>query len=77
MVSLNLRWRPYVISLRQALGLEPILVKSGEVQREPLAQGAGSNTFFVDEQSRFWKVVDDPNPHMEPIAGHKFAKAKD
>lgn len=61
-VSLNLRWLPYFASLRQAAGLEPVRVRIGRVQREPLAQGAGNNTFHIDEQGRLWRVV-------EPAAG--------
>lgn len=57
-VSLNLRWRPDVLSVRQAVGLEPVRYRWGEVQQEPLAQGAEPNTYFVDEQQRFWKVLD-------------------
>jgi hypothetical protein len=56
-VSLNLRWLPYVLSLRQALGLEPARIKFGPTQHEPLAQGAGSNTFFVDTDRRLWKTL--------------------
>jgi hypothetical protein len=57
-ISLNLRWLPYVVSMRQALGLEPVRYRIGEVQREPLAQGAGTNTFHVDEQGQLWKVIE-------------------
>ncbi len=54
-VSLNLRWLPYVVSLRQALGLEPVFIKFLPTQHEPLAQGAGTNTFYVDAEHRLWK----------------------
>jgi hypothetical protein len=57
MVSLNLRWLPYVLSLRQALGLEPARIKFGPTQHEPLAQGAGSNTFHADADGRLWKTL--------------------
>ncbi len=56
-ISLNLRWRPYLVSLRQALGMEPVRVKFGVTLHEPLAQGAGSNTFFIDEERRLWKTL--------------------
>ena len=56
-VSLNLRWRPYIVSLRQALGLEPVRVRFGPTQHEPLAQGAGSNTFAIDADGTLWKVM--------------------
>jgi CubicO group peptidase (beta-lactamase class C family) len=54
-VSLNLRWLPYVVSLRQALGLEPVRIKFLPTQHEPLAQGAGTNTFYVDPANQLWK----------------------
>lgn len=57
-VSLNLRWLPYFQSMRQAAGLEPVRVRIGKVHREPLAQGAGTNTFYFDEQGLLWKVLD-------------------
>ena len=56
-ISLNLRWLPYVISQRQALGMEPVRIKFGPTQHEPLAQGAGSNTFYFDADHRIWKVL--------------------
>jgi hypothetical protein len=61
-VSLNLRWLPYFTSVRQAVGLEPVRVMLGKVEREPLAQGPGRNTFHFDEQGRLWRV-------LEPEAG--------
>ena len=56
-ISLNLRWLPYVVSLRQALGTEPVQIKLGPTQHEPLAQGAGQNTFYFDKDRRIWKVL--------------------
>ena len=56
-ISLNLRWLPYIVSLRQALGLEPLRVKFGPTEHEPLAQGAGSNTFFADAGRRLWRTL--------------------
>ncbi len=57
-VSLNLRWLPYYTSMRQAVGLEPVRVRIGKVEREPLAQGAGHNTFYFDEQGHVWRVLE-------------------
>jgi hypothetical protein len=53
-VSLNLRWLPQFVSLRQALGMEPVRVKFEPTQHEPLAQGAGSNTFYIDSARNLW-----------------------
>ncbi len=57
LISLNLRWLPYTVSTRQALGLDSIRLKFGPTQHEPLAQGAGSNTFYLDAGRRMWKVL--------------------
>ncbi|MFB3825325.1 MAG: hypothetical protein ACE15B_01105 [Bryobacteraceae bacterium] len=56
-VSLNLRWLPYILSIRQAVGLEPVRIRFGPTQHEPLAQGAGANTFYVDDGKRMWKTL--------------------
>jgi hypothetical protein len=65
-VSLNLRWLPCFVSMRQAVGLEPVRVRIGKVEREPLAEGVGTNTFHFDEQSRVWKVL-EPAPGTREI----------
>jgi hypothetical protein len=57
-ISLNLRWLPYFVSARQAAGLEPVRIRIGKVEQEPLAQGAGHNTFYFDEQGQLWRVFD-------------------
>jgi hypothetical protein len=57
-ISLNLRWLPYFASVRQAVGLEPVRVRLGKVEREPLAQGAGRNTFYIDEKGVLWRVLE-------------------
>jgi hypothetical protein len=56
-VSLNLRWLPYILSLRQALGMEPARYRFAPTQHEPLAQGAGNNSFWLDEQRALWKTL--------------------
>lgn len=66
-VSLNLRWLPYVVSVRQAVGLDPVRVRFDATQHEPLAQGAGSNTFFIDERKQLWKVLGDKETAVDPL----------
>jgi hypothetical protein len=56
-VVLNLKWLPYIVSVRQALGMEPARFSFQPTQHEPLAQGAGRNTFWVDPQHMLWKVL--------------------
>jgi hypothetical protein len=63
-ISLNLRWLPYFVSLRQALDLEPVRYRLGKVEKEPLAQGAGSHTFYFDARHTLWRVI-DPTPELE------------
>jgi hypothetical protein len=55
-VSINLRWLPYHISLRQALALEPVRLKFGPTAHEPLAQCPGRLTFFADTERHLWRV---------------------
>ena len=57
LISLNLRWLPYAVSLRQALALEPVRIRFAPTQHEPLAQGAGTNTFWFDERRQLWKTL--------------------
>ncbi len=57
-ISLNLRWLPYFASALQAVGLEPVRLRIGKVEQEPLAQGPGHNTFHFDQQGRVWRVFD-------------------
>jgi hypothetical protein len=66
-ISLNLRWRPYLESLRQALGREPVRIKFDPTQHEPLAQGAGRNTFFADEERRLWRQLGSPLEFDQPV----------
>ena len=66
-VSLNLRWLPFFVSMRQAAGLEPVRVRLGKVEREPLAQAPGNHTFHFDEQGRLWRVV-EPEPGAAEIS---------
>jgi hypothetical protein len=56
-VSLNLRWLPYFTSVRQATGIEPVGIKFGPTHHEPLAQGAGTNTFFFDADGAIWRTL--------------------
>ena len=53
-ISMNLRWLPYFEGQRQALGLSPLRVNFQPTQHDPLAQGAGHRTFFMDEEKQLW-----------------------
>lgn len=68
LVSLNLRWLPYIVSLRQALALEPVRIKYGPTQHEPLAQGAGANTFYFDDGNRLWRTLGEKETGAQAVA---------
>jgi hypothetical protein len=64
-VSLNLRWLPYMVSMRQALALEPVRFKLQPTRHEPLAQGAGSNTFYFDGQKNLWRALGEKETNAQ------------
>jgi hypothetical protein len=55
-LSLGTRWITDFVAARQAAGLEPIRIDFGPTVFEPLAQGAGSYTFFIDSDGQYWSV---------------------
>ncbi len=78
-VSLNLRWRPYFAAQRQALGLEPVRVRFQPTQHDPLAQGAGTRTFFADGDGALWLGLGERETRGEAFilpadAGVRFGK---
>jgi hypothetical protein len=54
LISMNLRWLPYLISARQLLGLESVRVKFTPTLPEPLAQSPGRFTYFFDSNRDLW-----------------------
>ncbi|RLD32535.1 MAG: hypothetical protein DRI73_06895, partial [Bacteroidetes bacterium] len=57
LLSLNLRWLPDYIDLKQRTGLEPVRMNFQPTSHDPLAQGAGNNTFFIDEEKNLWSAL--------------------
>jgi len=55
LVSMNLHWLPYIVSQRQALGMDAVRWKFEPTEEEPLAQAPGSYTFFIDRDQRLWR----------------------
>ncbi|MFQ6034757.1 MAG: hypothetical protein ACE5NM_02785 [Sedimentisphaerales bacterium] len=53
-ISLNLRWLPYFEAQRQAVGLSPVRLNFQPTQHDPLAQGAGRRTFYIDREGHLW-----------------------
>jgi hypothetical protein len=67
-VSLNLRWLPFLLSMKQSLGMGPALFRFQPTQHEPLAQGAGTNTFWVDAEKRMWRAVGERETGLPAFA---------
>jgi len=57
LISLSLKWLPYIISQRQALRLEPIRYHFEPTEHELLSQGSGTLTFFFDRVHDLWKAA--------------------
>ena len=56
-VSMNTRWLPYVIRLRQQLGLETIRINFGPTSHDPLAQWPGRYTFHFGPRRDMWQTL--------------------
>lgn len=54
LISLNLRWLPDYIDLKQRTGEEPVRINFQPTSHDPLAQGAGRYTYFIDKQKKYW-----------------------
>jgi hypothetical protein len=57
LISLNLRWLPYFVAQRQAVGLEPIEYVFKPTVHESLAQMPGAYTFAFDPSHRMMEVL--------------------
>jgi hypothetical protein len=55
-LSLGTRWLTDYIAARQKAGLEPLRINFAPTSHEPLAQGGGKNTFFIDGEGAYWSV---------------------
>lgn len=76
LVSINLRWLPYYIGLRQSLALEPVRLKFAPTSHEPLAQGKGLLTFFADSERHLWRVYGGLELRAEPFTWPEDAEPK-
>jgi hypothetical protein len=56
-VSLNLRWLPHFVRLRQILGLEPVRYNFGPTSHDKLAQQRGMYTFHFDARHQVWQTL--------------------
>lgn len=56
-VTMNTRWLPYYVQLRQCFGLEPIRINFGPTSHDPLAQSPGIYTFHFDDKKQVWQTL--------------------
>jgi hypothetical protein len=57
LITLNLRWLPFIEAQRQAVGLEPLEVEFAPTNHESLAQGAGHYSFDFDASQKVIEVL--------------------
>ena len=67
-VSLGTRWLTDYVAARQVVGLEPVRINYGPTRHEPLAQGAGKYTFYIDRAGQYWSVRGRKETSLEAIA---------
>jgi hypothetical protein len=53
-VSMNTRWLTHFLRQKQSLGLKPIRYNFGTTSHDPLAQSAGTYTFYFDARGDIW-----------------------
>lgn len=63
LISMNLRWLPWVVSQRQALSMTPIRYNFEPTQRKTLAQSPGSYTFYFGRDGEIWKAQGGKESH--------------
>ena len=71
-VSMNTRWLPHVVRLRQQLGLTPVRYNFGPTSHEPLAQMPGRYTFHFDRAHNLWQTLGE-----EETGAAAFVLSKD
>ena len=69
LLSLDLRWLPDFMSVRQQVGLEPIRINFEPTNHETMAQASGKFTFFVDEQKQWWLSAGEKETQFKATAG--------
>ena len=56
-VSMNTRWLPHYVRLRQARHRSRSATTSAPTSHDPLAQSPGRFTFYFDTQHRLWQTL--------------------
>ncbi len=65
LLSLNLRWLPDYLSVKQLLGIEDSRIKFQPTNYEPLAQAPGKFTFYIDEKENVWLCAGEKETGFE------------
>ena len=67
LLSLNLRWLPDYIDMKQRAGMEPVKINFQPTSHDPLAQGAGNNTYFIDEERSIWSSLGEKELKIKAV----------
>ncbi len=72
-VTLNTRWLPHYVGLRQRLRLAPIRYNFGPTVHDPIAPRPGKFTFHFDPQKRIWQTLgqQETGAKVFTFGGHK------
>jgi hypothetical protein len=71
LVSLNLRWMPDYIDLRQRTGLDDIRINFQPTSHDPLAQQAGHFSFHIDPEGGMWIGLGEKEIGQDVKAGSR------
>lgn len=69
LVSLNLRWLPEYINIKELTGLEDIRINFQPTSHDPLAQSSGRYSFHIDSEGEMWKGIGQKEIGMEVSNG--------
>jgi len=62
---LNLVWLPAFVGQNQTLGIDDYRINFAQTVHEPLAQGAGTRSLFIDVAGKLWLVQGEKELHGE------------
>lgn len=78
-VSMNTRWLPHIVRLRQQIGMEPVRYNFGPTSHDPLAQLPGRFTFHFDAERRLWQTLGTEETGAKtfaaPRASHEICRS--
>ncbi len=64
-VTMNTRWLPHIVRLRQQLGLDAVRYNFGPTSHDPLAQAPGRFTFHFDADHHLWQTLGEKETGAE------------